>query len=293
MASKPNSPTLGELVAGITPENRHKSFWDAPVIPMSYSPATLEREYHQIGEALAGDRLVAIYLHNERHHAAAVRTEPEDVNGQLRHVVLAKVDLYVELPKRTGAVLSVLDATGDKDMVAAVIDALDAAGFPVLLDLPPPPAEVFDGSGLVINGHPATVEHDPEIGMYRGEFLGLRGGADFYAASLKKLVAEGETSLRVFLEACARDGLDAYQEIPARVLVLFDDDEETARRWMYSPCRALGWKLPAEVSHEELSDVAQQLSGRVRTRHERAELDREIEAILTRHADVFQALADR
>ncbi|MFA1644779.1 MAG: hypothetical protein ACDS79_04720 [Enterobacteriaceae bacterium] len=293
MASKPNSPTLGELVAGITPENRHESYWGAPVIPMSYSPATLLREYQQIGEALAGDRLVAIYLHEERHHAAAVYAEPEDVNGQLRHVVIAKVDLHVELPKRTGTVLSVLDATGDKDMVRAVIDALDAAGFPVLLDLPPPPAEVFDGSRLVINGHPAMVEHDPEIGIYRGEFLGLRGGADFYAASLKKLVAEGETSLRVFLEACARDGLDAYREIPARVLVLFDDDEETARRWMYSPCRALVWKLPAEVSHDELSDVAQQLSGRVRTRHERDELEREIEAILTRHADVFQALADR
>lgn len=46
----------------------------------------------------------------------------------------------------------------------------------------------------------AVISFDPEISMFRGEFVGLNGGADFYADSIRKLRKEGETSLRVFLE---------------------------------------------------------------------------------------------
>lgn len=46
----------------------------------------------------------------------------------------------------------------------------------------------------------AVISFDPEISMFRGEFIGLNGGADFYADSIKKLRAEGKTSLRVFLD---------------------------------------------------------------------------------------------
>jgi predicted HicB family RNase H-like nuclease len=46
----------------------------------------------------------------------------------------------------------------------------------------------------------AVISYDPEIQMFRGEFIGLNGGADFYANSIEKLREEGETSLRVFLE---------------------------------------------------------------------------------------------
>ncbi len=46
----------------------------------------------------------------------------------------------------------------------------------------------------------AVISFDPEIAMFRGEFVGLNGGADFYADSIKKLRKEGETSLRLFLE---------------------------------------------------------------------------------------------
>ncbi|MBZ0059485.1 MULTISPECIES: type II toxin-antitoxin system HicB family antitoxin [unclassified Leclercia] len=255
----------------------------------SYSTATLAREYQRISTAQDS----VIWLHNDLHHAAAVCAKTEDVNGRQRHNVIAAVNLYVELPKRAGAVLSVLNATGDKGMVAVIIDVLDAAGFSVLLDMFPPPAEVLNSNRLVINGHPATVEHDQELNMYRGEFLGLSGEADFYAASLKKLVDEGETSLRVFLEGCTRDGLAAYQEIPDRVLVLFEDEESSACQWMYSPCRALDWKLPAEVSHQELSAVAQQLTGKVHTRHERAEWKLAIDVIMERHGDTIRALSAR
>lgn len=46
----------------------------------------------------------------------------------------------------------------------------------------------------------AVISFDPEISMFRGEFIGLNGGADFYADSIRKLRKEGETSLRLFLE---------------------------------------------------------------------------------------------
>ena len=32
---------------------------------------------------------------------------------------------------------------------------------------------------MEIDGHKAVISFDPDIGMFRGEFLGLSGGADF------------------------------------------------------------------------------------------------------------------
>ncbi|MDR2696180.1 MAG: type II toxin-antitoxin system HicB family antitoxin, partial [Deltaproteobacteria bacterium] len=53
------------------------------------------------------------------------------------------------------------------------------------------------------DGYKAVIAYDPEIEMFRGEFVGLNGGADFYAKDTAGLRHEGEISLRVFLEACA------------------------------------------------------------------------------------------
>ncbi|MDR2947429.1 MAG: type II toxin-antitoxin system HicB family antitoxin [Candidatus Adiutrix sp.] len=60
------------------------------------------------------------------------------------------------------------------------------------------------------DGYKATIAYDPEIEMFRGEFFGLNGGADFYAKDPASLRHEGEISLRVFLEACAE------KDIPPR-----------------------------------------------------------------------------
>lgn len=56
-------------------------------------------------------------------------------------------------------------------------------------------------------GYKATIVYDPEIEMFRGEFFGLNGGADFYATDAAGLKHEGEISLRVFLEGCAEKGI--------------------------------------------------------------------------------------
>ncbi|MBC8952831.1 type II toxin-antitoxin system HicB family antitoxin [Xenorhabdus sp. PB62.4] len=60
---------------------------------------------------------------------------------------------------------------------------------------------------LKIDGHTAVISFDPEIEMFRGEFIGLNGGADFYAYSVDELKKEGAISLTIFLDECKKDNL--------------------------------------------------------------------------------------
>lgn len=52
----------------------------------------------------------------------------------------------------------------------------------------------------------AVISYDPEISSFRGEFIGLNGGADFYASDVESLQKEGEQSLKVFLDVCREKG---------------------------------------------------------------------------------------
>jgi predicted HicB family RNase H-like nuclease len=61
---------------------------------------------------------------------------------------------------------------------------------------------------MEINGHKAAIAFDPEIGMFRGEFIGLNGGADFYAKDVEGLHEEGEKSLTLYLELCKEKGIE-------------------------------------------------------------------------------------
>ncbi|MCD6388271.1 MAG: type II toxin-antitoxin system HicB family antitoxin [Desulfobulbaceae bacterium] len=65
---------------------------------------------------------------------------------------------------------------------------------------------------MEINGFKATINYDPDINMFRGEFLGLNGGADFYAKDIEGLHKEGEISLQVFLEMCEEEGIEPRKE---------------------------------------------------------------------------------
>jgi predicted HicB family RNase H-like nuclease len=69
---------------------------------------------------------------------------------------------------------------------------------------------------MEINGVRALIAFDPEISMFRGEFVGLNGGADFYASDIDGLRREGETSLKVFLEMCAEEGVSPYRKTSGR-----------------------------------------------------------------------------
>lgn len=63
-----------------------------------------------------------------------------------------------------------------------------------------------------IDGYKAVIQYDPEIDMFRGEFVGLNGGADFYAKTIQSLRKEAKASLKVFLEMCAEDGVAPCKE---------------------------------------------------------------------------------
>lgn len=58
-----------------------------------------------------------------------------------------------------------------------------------------------------IDAYKALISYDPEAQLFRGEFLELNGGADFYAADVEGLQREGQLSLLVFLEECAKRGI--------------------------------------------------------------------------------------
>jgi predicted HicB family RNase H-like nuclease len=64
---------------------------------------------------------------------------------------------------------------------------------------------------IEIEGHTAVVSFDPDIGMIRGEFLGLSGGADFYAESVKTLETEGRKSLEVYLDLCREKNVESFR----------------------------------------------------------------------------------
>jgi predicted HicB family RNase H-like nuclease len=65
---------------------------------------------------------------------------------------------------------------------------------------------------MKINDYKAIIKYDPTIDQFRGEFIGLNGGADFYATTIEQLREEGKASLKVFLEICKEEGINPCKE---------------------------------------------------------------------------------
>jgi len=61
---------------------------------------------------------------------------------------------------------------------------------------------------MEINGFRAVITYDPEIELFRGEFIALNGGADFYAGDINSLKKEAALSLQTFLDMCKEDGVE-------------------------------------------------------------------------------------
>lgn len=61
---------------------------------------------------------------------------------------------------------------------------------------------------MTVDGYSAKIEYDSDIDMFRGEILGLTGGADFYGKTPKELRSELKKSLAVFLEVCKEKGVE-------------------------------------------------------------------------------------
>lgn len=72
---------------------------------------------------------------------------------------------------------------------------------------------------MLINGYQAVITFDPEIEMFRGEFLGLNGGADFYAADVAGLRHEGGLSLDAYLQECKTRNVEPRKNFSGKFLL--------------------------------------------------------------------------
>ncbi|WP_254930533.1 type II toxin-antitoxin system HicB family antitoxin [Cyanobium sp. BA20m-14] len=59
-----------------------------------------------------------------------------------------------------------------------------------------------------VDGYHAKIEYDEVTDQFRGEILGLSGGADFYGTNPDELRREFTKSLHVFLEVCKEQGIE-------------------------------------------------------------------------------------
>jgi len=69
---------------------------------------------------------------------------------------------------------------------------------------------------MTVDGYSARIDYDPETDMFRGEILGLTGGADFYGKNPKELRAEFKKSLQVFLAVCAEKGIEPQRNFSGK-----------------------------------------------------------------------------
>jgi len=69
---------------------------------------------------------------------------------------------------------------------------------------------------MIIKGQKAIISYDEDMDMFRGEFVGLTGGADFYAKDIKGLHEEGTISLNVFLDMCKEDGIEPFKNFSGK-----------------------------------------------------------------------------
>ena len=69
---------------------------------------------------------------------------------------------------------------------------------------------------MTVDGYSARIEYDLETDLFRGEILGLSGGADFYGANPDELRLEFKKSLDVFLEVCREQGIDPRKQFSGK-----------------------------------------------------------------------------
>ena len=61
---------------------------------------------------------------------------------------------------------------------------------------------------MTLDGYSAKIGYDAELDLFRGEILGLSGGADFYGKNPQELREEFQISLRVFLDVCKEKSIE-------------------------------------------------------------------------------------
>ncbi len=69
---------------------------------------------------------------------------------------------------------------------------------------------------MSVDGYFARIEYNSDTDLFRGEILGLSGGADFYGANPDELRREFKKSLDVFLEVCKEQGVEPRRQFSGR-----------------------------------------------------------------------------
>ena len=69
---------------------------------------------------------------------------------------------------------------------------------------------------MSVDGYYARIEYNSDTDLFRGEILGLSGGADFYGANPDELRQEFKKSLDVFLEVCREQGIEPRRQFSGR-----------------------------------------------------------------------------
>ena len=87
---------------------------------------------------------------------------------------------------------------------------------------------------MTLDGYNAKIEYDADLDLFRGEILGLTGGADFYGKNPKELRLEFKKSLQVFLDVCREKGIEPRRNYSGK----------------------FNLRIPADL-HEKLAIVAQ------------------------------------
>lgn len=77
---------------------------------------------------------------------------------------------------------------------------------------------------MMINEHKAIIQYGPELRMFRGEFMGLNGGADFYGDSIAALEREGVQSLQSFFEVCQENNIEPYKGFSGKFVTRIPSD---------------------------------------------------------------------
>ncbi|MEO6960019.1 MAG: type II toxin-antitoxin system HicB family antitoxin [Burkholderiaceae bacterium] len=81
---------------------------------------------------------------------------------------------------------------------------------------------------MMIDGQQAVITYDPNIEMFRGEFVGLNGGADFYAADVAGLQREGKVSFETFLDECAKHGVEPRKNFSGKFVLRIEPEVHQA-----------------------------------------------------------------
>lgn len=66
-----------------------------------------------------------------------------------------------------------------------------------------------------VDGFHAKIEYDEKTDQFRGEILGISGGADFYGSSPEELRRELK-SLEIFLGVCKEQGIEHRRQYSGR-----------------------------------------------------------------------------